>query len=526
METWNRVTDSLLEHNNIKIPLEKRFFLSLLDDTDNDVISKKKVVNEIIKLGFYNNDPRVHDLFHNISNIHDEECLTYEQFKECIGNHICIISKVLRRELIIPNFPEFCLKIKELYEETKDHKDGSVASYIPQLARVNPEQFGVSICTVDGQRYNIGDTYVDFSIQSCCKPINYGIALEENGEDYVHTYVGREPSGQSFNELTLNKKGLPHNPLINSGAIMTTSLIKKDVSQSERFEHIIQVWSDLCGGIYKIGFNNPVYLSEKKTADRNFALAYFMKETNEEKKVGFPENTNLNETLELYFQSCSMEVTSEVLSMVAATLANGGINPFTGKKVFSPDTVKNMLSMMLMCGMYDYSGEYAFKIGIPSKSGVGGAIMIIIPNVMGIVTWSPRLDMIGNSSQGIEFCKRFGKSFNFHIFGNIADENKLNPTESSYTSVRNNEFSELCLSAKQGDIEYLKILFNKGVNMSQSDYDGRTALHLSVCENHFDIVYFLLTIAKVKKDPKDRWGNTPKREAETLGYDNILELFN
>ena len=134
-----------------------------------------------------------------------------------------------------------------------------------------------------------------------------------------------------------------------------------------------------------------------------------MNETNETKKIGFPEGTNINETLELYFQSCSIEINTEILSIVASTLANGGINPFTGKRIFSSKTVQNVLSMMLMCGMYDYSGEFAFKIGIPSKSGVAGAIMIVIPNVMGIATWSPRLDTIGNSARGIEFCKEFGK---------------------------------------------------------------------------------------------------------------------
>ena len=172
-------------------------------------------------------------------------------------------------------------------------------------------------------------------------------------------------------------------------------------------------WTDLSGGLYKVGFSNPVYLSEKNTADRNFALAYFMKEINETKKVGFPENTNINETLELYFQSCSIEVNTEILSIVASTLANGGINPFTGKRIFSTKTVQNMLSMMLMCGMYDYSGEFAFKIGIPIKSGVAGAIMIVVPNVMGIVTWSPRLDSIGNSARGMNFVKSLVNYFHF-----------------------------------------------------------------------------------------------------------------
>ena len=208
--------------------------------------------------------------------------------------------------------------------------------YIPQLKRVNPDQYGISICTIDGQRYNIGDTKVDFSVQSCCKPINYGIALEELSEETYHSYVGREPSGQSFNELALNKKGLPHNPLINAGAIMTSSLIKERIYHpAERFEYIVSIWEKLSGGIHKIGFNNSVYLSEKNTADRNFALAYFMKEINENKQTGFPEGSDINATLDLYFQCCSIEINAEILAIVASTLANDGINPiFRFKSIF------------------------------------------------------------------------------------------------------------------------------------------------------------------------------------------------
>ena len=214
-------------------------------------------------------------------------------------------------------------------------------------------------------------------MQSCCKPINYGIALENHSEEYVHKYVGREPSGQSFNELLLNKNGNPHNPLINSGAIMTSSMLFEDKKLPDRFDKLIEIWSKLSGNLYKIGFNNSVYLSEKNTADRNYALCHFMNEINENKPIGFPENTDINETLYLYFQSCSIEINTKILSIVAATLANGGINPFTGEKIFSPETVKNILSVMLTCGMYDYSGEFAFKIGIPAKSGVSGSIMIL-----------------------------------------------------------------------------------------------------------------------------------------------------
>jgi len=516
--------NSLLENNHIKIPIQKRFFLSFVEDDETNV-NKQKIIDEITKHGFQEDDPRLIQLRNNFKILVKTDSINYEEFQHCIENHICILKQIFQRELIIPNFKRFTNSISQIYDKTLNFNEGHTADYIPQLARVNPKQYGISICTIDGQRFNIGDTTEYFTVQSCCKPINYGIALECLGEDEVHKYVGREPSGQSFNELLLNKEGKPHNPLINSGAIMTTSLIKQELVHSERFEFIMNQWTKLSGGIHKVGFNNAVYLSEKNTADRNFALAYFMKEVNDQKTIGFPPTTDLNETLELYFQCCSIELNTEILSIVASSLANGGVNPFTGERVFSSKTVQNILSMMLMCGMYDYSGEYAFKIGIPSKSGVAGAIMIVIPNVMGIVIWSPKLDKIGNSARGVEFCKEFGKLFSFHIFDTGDDEHKINPLVDPYNSSRMNLFSELCLSAQQGDLEHLQILFQRNVDFNQSDYDGRTALHLAVCEGHIKIVDFLLRIVKVNRFKKDRWEKTPQDEAVQLNNSDILDLF-
>ena len=518
---WNQLSSSLLENNHIKIPIQKRFFLSFIEDDETNV-NKEKIMNELTKHGFLDDDPRLKELRNKFKTLVKTPTINYEEFSYCIENHIELLQRIFQRKLIIPKFQEFKSHIESIYEKTLSCKEGHNADYIPQLKRVNPEQYGISVCTIDGQRYNIGDTKIDFSVQSCCKPVNYGLALEDLDEEYVHTYVGREPSGQAFNELLLNKQGKPHNPLINSGAIMTTSLLQNKLPLSERFEYIIDKWTDLSGGLYKVGFNNSVYLSEKGTADRNFALAHFMHETNETKKIGFPEGTNINETLELYFQSCSIEINTEILSIVASTLANGGINPFTGKRIFSSKTVQNVLSMMLMCGMYDYSGEFAFKIGIPSKSGVAGAIMIVIPNVMGIATWSPRLDTIGNSARGIEFCKEFGKLFSFHIFDTGEDTNKINPLVNYYNSSSMNLFSELCLASQRGDIEHLQILFQNNVDFNQKDYDGRTALHLAVCEGHIDIIKFLLNIVKVKQDIKDRWSKVAKDETDDP---EILKLF-
>ncbi len=507
MDNWNQLTDKLLEENNIRLPIKKRFFLNFIEDDDTNIY-KEKIIDVITKSGFLKDDPRLSVFRQRLKALVRSKQINYEEFSYCIDNHISILKKIFQKELIIPDFQRFTSKIKDIYEQTKNIQGGQVADYIPQLKHQDPSKYGISVCSVDGQRYNIGDTQYRFSVQSCCKTINYGIALEENTPEFVHTYVGREPSGQSFNEITLNKEGKPHNPLINAGAIMTSSLIQRHKSHSDRYEYIMNTWKELSGGIGHIGFNNSVFLSERKTADRNFAIAYFMKETNSSKVIGFPENTDLIETLDLYFQCCSIELNSESLCVIAGTLANNGINPLTGRRVFKEETVKQMLSMMLMCGMYDYSGEFAFKIGIPAKSGVAGAIMLVIPNVMGIVSFSPKLDHIGNSYRGVEFCKLLGKTFNFHIFDSPENEEKINPTLTTYQEssfAKRNELYEAC---KNNDLEHVKILFQRNFDFNIQDYDKRTPLHISVCEKNIDIVKFLINIVKVNKHLKDRWGHT------------------
>jgi glutaminase len=226
----------------------------------------------------------------------------------------------------------------------------------------------------------------------------------------VHTHIGREPSGHSFNAITLDSRQRPHNPMINAGAIVSCSLIKSGQSASERFAHVFDTWRRLTAG-GDVSFNNTVFLSERDSADRNFALAYFLREN-----AAFPKNTGISATLDCYFQCCSVEMTCDSMAIAAATLANGGVNPLTDERVFSIDTVKNCLSLMHSCGMYDFSGEFAFLIGVPAKSGVGGGIMVVVPEVLGYCVWAPPLDEHGNSVRGIEFCKSLMSKYSFHNF--------------------------------------------------------------------------------------------------------------
>ena len=418
--------------------------------------------------------------------------------------------------------------IIKIYNETKEIKGGKVADYIPHLANVNPELYAISYCDIKGKIYNIGDYQNDFCLQSCSKPLNYCLARMLNKEkpnEDVHCHVGYEPSGREFNSFVLNRDGLPHNPLINAGAIMVSSLINSEEEPSKRFEVVQKFYEKISGNYGKIGFNNGVFLSEKHHADRNISLAYYMREN--DAYQNYPTPSQLENHLDLYYQCCSVTVNCELGAIIASTLANNGICPITSESVIDNDIVKDTLSIMYTCGMYDFSGQFAFKNGLPAKSGVSGCLLLVIPNVGGFCIWSPRLDIMGNSVRGVQFCELFTKytDSKYHIFkGNNKNNNEFDSyfSEESIiqkiihlSSTGNKELLENCIQKikenKKEETEEEQDNYVKKI-LNTSDYDGRTSLHLASAEGHYDIVVLLLKY-DVNNFPKDRWGNTPYHEA-------------
>jgi glutaminase len=490
-----------------------------IDFSNDGYISLSRLKRILSESGILDTDPRL-NLNTLVQDSQDEQQLIdFEAFRNVVQKSTgTIIRDAIQGNLAIPDFKSFTSEISEIYDKVIQNKNGAVATYIPQLGRVNPDQFGIALCSIHGQRFSMGESNTPFCIQSICKPINYSIAMEQNGQDFVHKHVGREPSGIGFNGLALNAKGLPHNPMINSGAIMCCSMISPQQDMADRFELVLDYWTKLCGG-QRAGFNNSVYLSERQTADRNFALGYFMKENQ-----AFPAGTNLLETLEFYFQCCSIETTAQAMSVAAATLANAGICPLTGERILSPDTVKNCLSLMSSCGMYDFSGEFAFSIGLPAKSGVAGGIFVVVPNVLGIAIWSPRLDELGNSVRGIEFCKELVNHFNFHQFDSlIGEQNTKNDPRLKRNEAKIDLTVRLCSAASEGDLKEVQRLVSLGVNINSADYDGRTALHLAASEGQAKIVEYLC-YKGANLNAKDRWGGTPLSDARR-GQHKSVETF-
>jgi glutaminase len=215
---------------------------------------------------------------------------------------------------------------------------------------------------------------------------------------------------------------------------------------------------------------------------------------------------------------------SDTLSVIGGTLANGGICPLTEEKVLKSENVRDVLSLMHSCGMYDYSGKFAFKVGLPAKSGVSGALLVVIPNVMGICLWSPALDSLGNSCRGVQFCEELVKKFNFHRYDNLIHASDKSDPRKHKFETKGMHVVNLLFSAASGDLPGLRRHKLSGMDMTLADYDGRTALHLAAAEGHIHCVNFLLQQCNVPHDARDRWGKSPLEEAVTFGHSAVIEI--
>ena len=283
--------------------------------------------------------------------------------------------------------------------------DGELADYIPELTRVDPTGFGLTLSSSDGFLYESGDARTQFTIQSISKPFTYALALDVAGQEVVDAKIGVEPSGDAFNEISVDPHTkTPKNAMINAGAIAAVSLVP-GAGPDERFAKIRDFYSACAGRPLEL--DEDVYRSEKATGDRNRAIAYMLS--------SFGVLDEPDDVLDVYFRQCSLQVTSVDLARMAATLARGGINPQTGRRVTSTAVVRRTLSVMVTCGMYNGAGDWVSAVGMPAKSGVGGGIAAVLPGQLGIGVYSPRLDSRGNSVRGVLVCRALSERLGLHF---------------------------------------------------------------------------------------------------------------
>ena len=293
------------------------------------------------------------------------------------------------------------------YEKYKSVDDGAVATYIPELKRANPDHFGICLATVDDDVFTAGDWEQEFTIQSISKAFAFQMALEEKSRDEVARRVGVEPSGDAFNAIELEPATMrPFNPMINAGAIAVSSLIKQG-SPEAGVRGFVERMGKAAGR--ELRLDQAVCTSESLTGNRNRAIAYLML------NCGIID-AGIDHTLHQYVSQCSLLVNARDLAMMAATLANMGNNPVTKEGVFDFQYIKDVLTVMFTCGLYDYAGEWAYRVGLPAKSGVGGGIIAVVNRQLALAVYSPKLDAKGNSVRGVLACTELASHLGLHAF--------------------------------------------------------------------------------------------------------------
>ncbi len=298
--------------------------------------------------------------------------------------------------------------IDKIYHEVKPlFGHGKVADYIPALANVNPKQYGIAIATSDGRVFGVGDYKTKFSIQSISKVFTLTMVMHHYDEDLWES-VGREPSGSPFNSLVQleHEHGIPRNPFINAGALVITDRLMNLYPRPK--ESILNFIREMANSA-DIYYDHTVARSELECSDRNMALGYFMKSFGN-------INNDMDSLIDVYCNQCSVTMTCEELAKSFMYLVNHGENPFTGQRILSVSKAKRLNALMLTCGFYDESGEFAFSVGLPGKSGVGVGVVALIPGKLSIAVWSPELDKHGNSYMGITTLERFTTDIGKSIF--------------------------------------------------------------------------------------------------------------
>ncbi len=300
-------------------------------------------------------------------------------------------------------------QLRQIHEATETEMSGRVSTYLPGLAAADPRLFGIAVASLDGNVYTAGDARECFTIQSVSKPFVFALALAELGLDAVLARVGTEPSGEAFNSISLeHDTGRPDNPMVNAGAIVTSSLVSGD--PAEKWERIRRVLSAFAGR--RLEVDEQMYRAESEHGDRNRALAYLMRSAGS--LVG-----DADAIAEVYFRQCSLVVDCVDLAMMAATLGNGGVNPATGKQVVPGQVAEHVLTVMATCGMYDYAGEWMLRVGLPAKSGISGCLAVSSPAQLGLAAYSPRLDHRGNSVRAIAAAEEISQRFELHLMHDL-----------------------------------------------------------------------------------------------------------
>ena len=479
-----------------------------------------------------------------------------------------VIIKAILGNMVIRDFKLFSKHIKEIYQTVKDEEDDGklmknlVHEFREGKGKQDGNEFGVALCTIDGQEIAEGDAFLDIPLMETVKPLLYALAMEDSGIDEVHKYVGIEPTSSDptgFDLLQPTSHGdshdetqaqpTPYNPFTDSGGLTICSMIGKGHRSQEaffedkgtRFKHVLSSLRRLAGSRGRFGFANPIFLAQKERGLQVKAVSHYIK------GMGcYPPSVDPDSSAEQYFEARAIKTSCASLAVCAATIANGGICPLTNELCLQPEVVSNTIRQMYSSGMNAYAGEWQFNVGIPASCGSSGLMLLVIPKVCGICIYSPKINEYQVPYRGVRFSKLLTKKYRVNIFDQLVFGNNPNSLmtdmddeDSSGKKLEDVDLTKeekerkemisfsLLSAASTGDVAKLKMLIARGVDINVADYDKRTALHLSCSEGQLEATRFLLENGA---DPtaNDRWRGSPLDDAKRYGnfeLTNLVESF-
>ncbi|CAK6980787.1 LOW QUALITY PROTEIN: glutaminase liver isoform%2C mitochondrial [Scomber scombrus] len=469
--------------------------------------------------GLHRSDPRLRECFFHLRKLQDAEgTVDRNTFHRCVTGFVSLILKALQGRFVIPDFSTFTEETQKLFSRCRQLS--SVQE--KEKESMDSTKWGVSICTVDGQRLSLGDWAGSLVLGEVSWPLVYGVAVDLLGSDLVHRYVGVEEYSRHDSPFTLTKTGIPHSPLTETGAIVTTSLLQLAgrlcAEEEEKYDSVLNVIRRLCNKEHA-NLNCTSYQSSRKASVRLHALSFYLQE-----KKCFPEKTDINAALDLMLQCSSTEVTCESGAAMAASLANGGLCPLSGDQVLSPATTRSMLSMMQVAGMKDYSTTFHYKTSVPAVSSSHGSLLAVVPGVLGLMAFSPELDACGNPWRAVHFCQELISTFQLHSFDIRTPFRQVLAYRQWKAESEGYQIMNVLLAAFKGDVQSLRRYFLSGVDVNAVDYDGRSALHVAAAEGHTDVICFLLENTGANPALKDRWGSSPLQEARRHNKEAAVQL--
>ncbi|XP_044211831.1 glutaminase liver isoform, mitochondrial isoform X2 [Thunnus albacares] len=469
--------------------------------------------------GLHRSDPRLRECFFHLRKLQDTEgTVDRNAFHRCVTGFVSLILKALQGRFVIPDFSTFTEETQKLFSRCRQLS--SVQE--KEKETMDSTKWGVSICTVDGQRLSLGDWAGSLVLGEVSWPLVYGVAVDLLGSDLVHRYVGVEEYSRHDSPFTLTKTGIPHSPLTETGAVVTTSLLQLAgrlcAEEEEKYDSVLNVVRRLCNKEHA-NLNCTSYQSSRKASVRLHALSFYLQE-----KKCFPEKADINAALDLMLQCSSTEVTCESGAAMAASLANGGLCPLSGDQVLSPVTTRSMLSMMQVAGMKDYSTTFHYKTSIPAVSSSHGSLLAVVPGVLGLMAFSPELDACGNPWRAVHFCQELISTFQLHSFDIRTPFRQVLAYRQWKAESEGYQIMNVLLAAFKGDVQSLRRYFLSGVDVNAVDYDGRSALHVAAAEGHTEVIRFLLENTGANPALKDRWGSSPLQEARRHNRDAAVQL--